>query len=162
VAAGLYRGKLLGLVALHTLILAVVDYYNLQRASGKICCNNISAFNQASRIRKQVRSGIKHSDLQRAIRTFKCKVNMALKYQLVKAHQDTIKPWSMLTLEEQLKVICNKLAKEAVLRYLSNATQEGRGVQLLPLEKVAIVVNGEKLTTVMGQEVRYALGHKEA
>jgi hypothetical protein len=127
VAAGLYCGKLLGLVALHTLILAVVDYYNLQCASGKICCDNISALNQASRIRKQVRSRIKHLDLQRAISTYKCKVNMALKYQHVKAHQDTIKPWLMLTQEEQLNVICNKLAKEAVLRYLSNATQEGRG-----------------------------------
>ncbi len=51
-AAGLYCGKLLGLVALHTLILAVVDYYNLQHASGKICCDNISTLNQASRIRK--------------------------------------------------------------------------------------------------------------
>ena len=68
----------------------------------------------------------------------------------------------MLTLEEQLNVICNKLAKAAVLRYLSDTTQEGRGIQLLPLEKVAIVVNGEKLTTDVGQEVRYALGHKKA
>jgi hypothetical protein len=42
-AAVSYQGKLLGLVALHTLILAVADYYNLQCASGKICCNNISA-----------------------------------------------------------------------------------------------------------------------
>ena len=87
---------------------------------------------------------------------------MALKYEYVIAHQDAIKPWLMLTLEEQLNVICDELAKGAVLRHLSNATQEGRGVQLLPLEKVAIVVNGEKLTTIMGQEVRYALGHKEA
>jgi hypothetical protein len=152
-AAGLYQGKLLGLVALHTLILVVADYYNLQCVSEK---NNISTLNQASRIRKRVRSEIKHSDLQRAIRTYKCKVNMALKYQHIKAHQEAIKPWSMLTLEEQLNVICDKLAKEAVLRYLSNATPEGRGVQLLPLEKVTILVNGEKLTTNVGQEVRYA------
>jgi hypothetical protein len=68
----------------------------------------------------------------------------------------------MLTLEEQLNVICDELAKEAVLRYLSDAKPEGRGVQLLPLEKVAIVVNGEKLTNNVGREVRYALGHKEA
>ncbi len=101
-------------------------------------------------------------DLQRATHTYKCKVNMTLKYQHVNAHQDALKPWTMLTLEEQLNVICKELAKGAVLRYLSNATQEGRGAQLLPLEKVAIVVNGEKLTTDVGQEVRYTLGHKEA
>ncbi len=71
-AAGPYRGKLLGLVALHTLIFMVADYYNLQCTSGKICCDNISALNQASRICKRVRNGIKHSDLQRAICTYKC------------------------------------------------------------------------------------------
>jgi hypothetical protein len=34
--------------------------------------------------------------------------------------------------------------------------------QSLPLEKVAIRINGEKITTDVGQEVRYTLGHKEA
>jgi hypothetical protein len=85
-AARSYQGKLVGLVALHTLILVVADYYNLQCASGKICCDNTFALNQASRICKRVRSGIKHLDLQRAIRKYKYKVNMALKYQHVKAH----------------------------------------------------------------------------
>ncbi len=160
--AGAYCGELLGLVALHTLILAPANYYNVQIVSGKICCDNISALNQASKTQKRVRSGIKHSDLQRAIRTYKCKVTMALKYKHVRAHQDNLKPLSMLTLVEQLNVICDELAKGAVLRYLSDITQEGRGTQLLPLEKASIVVNGEKLTTNVGQEVRYTLGHEEA
>ncbi len=75
---------------------------------------------------------------------------MALIYEHVRAHQDNLKPWSMLTLMEQLNVICDELAKGAVLRYLTDITQEGRGTQLLPLEKVAIIVNGEKLTTNVG------------
>jgi hypothetical protein len=161
-AAGAYRGELLGLAALHSLILALANYHNVQIASGKICCDNISALNQASKSRKRVRSGIKHSDLQRAIRTYKHKATMALKYEHVRAHQDDLKPWSMLTLTEQLNVICDELAKGAVLRYLSDTTQEGRRTQLLPLEKVAIVINGEKLTTDVGREVRYALGYEEA
>ncbi len=57
VVAGAYRSKLLGLVALHTLILALADYYNIQSVSGKICCDNIAALNQASKTGKQVRSG---------------------------------------------------------------------------------------------------------
>jgi hypothetical protein len=161
-AAGAYRGELLGLVSLHTLILALATFYNVQTISGRICCNNILALKQASKTRKRVRSGIKHSDLQRAIRTCKCKVTMALKYEHVRAHQDKIKPWSMLTLAEQLNVICDELAKGAVLRYLSDVTQEGRESQLLPLEKAAIVINGEKSTTNVGRDVRYALGYKEA
>jgi hypothetical protein len=42
-----------------------------------------------------------------------------VKYAHVRAHQDRIKPWSQLSLEEQLNVICNKLASSAVPRYLS-------------------------------------------
>jgi hypothetical protein len=68
----------------------------------------------------------------------------------------------MLTLEEQLNVICDELANTMVQRYLSDATPAGRGIQLLPLEKVAIVIKGEKLTTDAGQEVCYALGQEEA
>jgi hypothetical protein len=68
----------------------------------------------------------------------------------------------MLTLEEQLNVICDELANAAVQRYLSNATPAGRGIQLLPLEKVAIMIKREKQTTDAGQEVWYALGQEEA
>jgi hypothetical protein len=76
---------------------------------------------------------------------------MALTYSHVRAHQDVLKPWSMLTLEEQLNVICDELANAAVQRYLSNATPTGRGIQLLPLEMVAIMIKGEKLTADAGK-----------
>jgi hypothetical protein len=72
-------------------------------------------------------SRIKYSGLQRAICTYKCKVTMALTYSHIKAHQDALKPWSMLTLEEQLNVICDKLSNAVVQRYLSNATTSSPG-----------------------------------
>jgi hypothetical protein len=68
----------------------------------------------------------------------------------------------MLTVEEQLNVICDELANAVVQWYLSNATPMGRGIQLLPLEKVAIMIKGEKLTTDAGQEVWFTLGQEEA
>jgi hypothetical protein len=52
-----------------------------------------------------------------------------------------------------LNVICDELSNVVVQRYLSDATPAGRGIQLLPLENVAIVIKGEKLTTDAGQEV---------
>ncbi len=130
-AAGSYRRELLGLVAIHTLIHAATEYYQPEHVLGKICCNNMSALNQAGKVRKRVQSSIKHLNLQQALRTYKCKVNMALIYSHIRAHQDALKPWSMLTLEEQLNVICDKLAKAAVQRYLSDATPVGRRIQLL-------------------------------
>jgi hypothetical protein len=61
--AGSYRGELLGLVAIHMLALAVARFFHLDCMSGKICCDNIVALNQARKVRQRVRVGIKHSDL---------------------------------------------------------------------------------------------------
>jgi hypothetical protein len=46
--ASAYRGELLGLVALHTLLHRIVAYYKLCLASGKIVCNSKSALNKSS------------------------------------------------------------------------------------------------------------------
>jgi hypothetical protein len=72
--AGSYRGKLLGLVALHMLIITVAQFLELEAVTGTICCDNISALRQSSKTWKRVSMGIKHSDLHRSIRTMKCMV----------------------------------------------------------------------------------------
>jgi hypothetical protein len=69
--AGSYRGELLGLVALHTLISGIASFYKLKLPAGKICCDNLAALRQSGRCRRRVRSGIKHADLHRAIQTIK-------------------------------------------------------------------------------------------
>ncbi len=61
---GSYRGELLGLVALHTLIVAVAQFFELKVLTGKICCDNIATtLGQSGKTRKRVSTGIKHSDL---------------------------------------------------------------------------------------------------
>ena len=60
---GSYRGELLGLVALHTMIVAVAQFFELKVVTGKMCCDNISALGQSNKTRKRVSTGIKHSDL---------------------------------------------------------------------------------------------------
>ncbi len=45
-----FRGELLGLVAIHTLALAVAQFFPLDCMSGKICCGNIVALNQCSKV----------------------------------------------------------------------------------------------------------------
>jgi hypothetical protein len=70
--ASLYRGELLGLIALHTLIVAVAKHFQLATMVGKICCNNISALGQVGKAWKRVSAGMKHSDLHHAICMLKC------------------------------------------------------------------------------------------
>ena len=78
------------------------------------------------------------------------------------AHQDRIKLWRQLTLEEQINVKCDELAKSAVHRSMIGDAPEKRGDQLLLLEKVAVFVNNVKLTTDVAKEVRFCLGEVEA
>jgi hypothetical protein len=120
------------------------------------------ALNQSSKSRKQVSPGIKHSDLHRAIRTCKCTIHMMLRYKHVRPHQDRYRPWSLLTLEDQLNVICDELANGAVSQYLQSGFPQILAPQLLPLEKVAIILDGTKQTTDVGAEVCYCLTKEEA
>jgi hypothetical protein len=137
----------MGLVVIHTLALAVAHFFHLDCMSGQICCNNIAALNQSSKVRQRVRIGIKHSDLDRTIRNLKCSTKMSFKYWHVKAYQDRIKAWTQLSLKEQLNVICDELANSAVARYLSGHTKPSRQEQFLPLKTAAIVLDSVKLTT---------------
>jgi hypothetical protein len=159
--AGSYRGELLGLVALHTLIVAVAKHFQLTTAVWKICCDNISALGQAGKAQKRVSAGMIHSDLHQVIQTLKCSFQMDMKYSHVRAHQDRILPWSMLTLEQQLNVICDSLADKAVAQYLAQGAARDNGPQLLPLKKAAVVLEGVKLTTDIGPEAQLQLGMEE-
>ncbi len=67
----------------------------------------------------------------------------------------------MLTLEQQLNVLCDELANGAVARYLSGGVHH-LGQKFLPFEKAAVVLDGVKLTTDVGAEVRYRLGKEDA
>ena len=87
--------------------------------------------------------------------------SLQLKYEHVDSHQDKKRFWWQLSLEEQLNCVCDGLAKAAVYRSMAGRAAR-KGVQLLPREKAAIVVNGTKLTTDSGEEVRYCLGEREA
>jgi hypothetical protein len=112
--AGSYQGKLLGPVALHTFVTTVAQFFSLDQVTGWIYCNNIAALNQSSKNRKRVSTGVKHSDLHRAIRMLKCSLTMSFQYRHVQAHQNRLMPWSRLSLEEQLNVICDEWANGAV------------------------------------------------
>jgi hypothetical protein len=87
---------------------------------------------------------------------------MDMKYNHVRVHQDRILPWSMLTLEQQLNLICDSLANNAVAQYLAQGAARNDGPQLLPLKKAAVVLEGVKLMTDIGPEAQPQLGMEEA
>ena len=137
-SASTYRGKLLGLVVIHTLALAVIQFYKLDEALSKICCDNIAALNQSSWRRKRIKTGQKQANLLRCLCTIKTNQCMKFKYKHVDTHQNRIKLWHQLMLEEQINIKCDELAKSTAHRSIIGATSADRGHQLLPLEKAAV------------------------
>jgi hypothetical protein len=160
-SASSYRGELLGLTALHTLLLALKRYFRIDLKQSKICCDNISALRRSEQRRRRVKTGAAQADLLRVLRTLTYCNELQLRYEHVDAHQDRKKLWWQLTLEEQLNCVCDDLAKKAVRR--SFATPLPReGPYILPMEKAAVIINGEKLTSDVSKEVRYVLGKADA
>ena len=104
-----------------------------------------------------MRTGAAQADLLRSLRTLKCHQLLHFSYEHVRAHQDRYKLWHQLSLEAQLNVDCDHLAKGAVHRCLAatiSVSKSRRNKQLLPLEKAAVFANGgEKLTSDVGEEV---------
>ena len=160
--ASSYRGELLGLVALHTLVHGLMVHHGVDRARGKMCCDSDSALDQAATRRRRVRAGAKQGDLLRALCTLTKLSDMSLLYEQIRGHQDRTIPWKFLLLEAQLNVRCDEQAKGAVHRSMGGRAPEPRGAQLLPLEKAAVLVDGYKLTSDAAGEVRFCLGEQEA
>jgi hypothetical protein len=68
----------------------------------------------------------------------------------------------MLTLEQQLNIICDGLANNTIARYLACGRVRDNGPHFLPFEKAAVVLDGIKLTKDVGPEVCIQLGKEEA
>jgi hypothetical protein len=71
-------------------------------------------------------------------------------------------PWARMTLAQQLNTMCNKIANCAVIRACSNEGDEKECSWLLPMEGVAIIIGGAKMTSKVATSTRFCLGREEA
>jgi hypothetical protein len=84
-----------------------------------------------------------------------------LKYEWVKSHQDSLKPWWCLTLEEQINTKCNMLANGTITQALTLNPRHTRPM-LLPFEQIAVVVDGIKITSQVAPAIQFSLGKVDA
>jgi hypothetical protein len=160
--ASSYRGELLGLTAIHHLVAYALEFYDHSTASGTMHCDNKGALHQASLKRCRVRNNSKHADLLRNLRYIKGKFKFDVTYHYVKAHQDDVHAFEDLPLIQQLNVMCDLLAKQAVQASVEQTTPRIPHLQLLPGEQAALVVDGRKQTTDTSTDLRFFLGKIEA
>ena len=117
-SADSYRGEMLGMLAIRLFLLAVEEYYGVITVDNKICCDNKGALFTFEKKSKRVPSGKANTDILRVLRTINSRTKSNFVQRHVKAHQDEVKKWRMLTFEEKLNFNCDKLAKEAISNHL--------------------------------------------
>jgi hypothetical protein len=115
--AGSYRGELVGLLAVHMLIMAVEEFYDLAEGPrGLVACDNLGGLNKSKERRRKIPSAAKHADVLRVLRRVHARLRGNLEYKHVYGHQDRKKTWRQMSLLEKLNKRCDSLAKEAVHR----------------------------------------------
>jgi hypothetical protein len=161
--ASSYRGELLGLVAIHTLVLHACQFYQPTTVTGKIICNSKSTqYKSSKKGHRRIRPGVAQADLFQALRSIHQEILGAnLHYEWVKGHQDSNFPWHLLTFKEQINTMCNTLANKAVGRALGEPTFP-MGPSLLPFEHSAVLINNIKITSNIAPQIRFLLGRVDA
>ena len=160
-AAGSYRGELLGLLAIHVLAAAFESFYDIHIGKVKICCDNKGALYKSAEQRRRIPTGASQADIKRVLRNVKGVLRGTLQYEWVPSHQDRYKLWNQLPIEQQLNCMCDTLAKKAVADSLFQPPREAK-TQLLPKEKVAVIIDGVKQTSDVARAARFHLGRNEA
>ena len=152
-AANAYRGELLGLMAIH-LILVSVNWVH------KSLCGNVQLVSDCLGALQWVTylppyrtpSRCKHSDILKNILVNCRDLTFSVHYSHIKAHQDDTTAFDKLSRKLQLNCICNHLAKQC----LSDGVIEPKGgSQLFPLEPIGIFMGAEKLLSETGPLLQF-------
>lgn len=138
-----------------------MEFYNVNQAGGSIHCDNKGALYQASVYRRRVKTNTHHADLLRNLRSIKLSNLLQFQYVHVKAHQDRHRSWEQLSFIQQLNVHCDDLAGQAVQASFGSPPRNGLN-QLIPRERAAVIIDGEKQTSDVAKSMRFALGRTSA
>ncbi len=94
----------------------------------------------------------KHSNILKNILVNCRGLSFTTYYSHVKGHQDNLVSFANLSQKAQLNCICDHTAKQQIALNGSDSPVPGR---MFPLETIGIFVNGEKMTSDIGGQIRF-------
>ena len=146
--ANAYRGELLGLMAIHLILLSVNQLGGDIHGSVVIVSDCLGALRRVVELPPyRIPSRCKHSDILKNILVNCRSLSFTTHYRHVRAHQDDTKAFKDLGRLAQLNCICDHTAKQRIAADGSGHRQPG---SLFPLEPIGMFVQGEKLTSDTG------------
>jgi len=104
--------------------------------------------------RRRIRPSERCADVRRSFRSTKQGLTGKLMYEHVYGHMNDFLLWHQLSTTQQINCVCDTLAKRAVKIALREGWQD-RGIQLLPREDIALIIEGEKVTNDISHPLRF-------
>eukprot|EP00956_Cyclotella_meneghiniana_P029291 scaffold70426_cov59-Cyclotella_meneghiniana.AAC.2 len=158
--ANAYRGELIGLMAIHLLLLSFNRVRPDLTGSVHIYSDCLGALHKVEHLPpRRIPSRCRHSDVLKTIMLNCSDLTFKRLFSHVKAHQEDSEEWSKLERESQLNCGCDLAAKDQLLGIdLSDIPRQKQ----FPLEAAALFVGGHKVTTDSGPVIRYEAQMKEA
>ena len=148
-----YRGELLGLMAIHLILVAINEVNPGLDGSVHIYSDCLGALDKVKNLPpSRIPSGLAHSDVLKNILVNCSNLSFDRYYSHVKAHQDDKVAYQDLTRPAQLNVSMDSYAKQALwdLQATRPPTQ-----QAFPLEPVCVFAGTTKITADAGQAPRF-------
>jgi hypothetical protein len=148
-----YRGELLGLMAIHLILLSKNKLHSNLSGSVDIVSDCLGALKCVTYLPPyRILSRCCHSDILKTILVHCQNLSFTTYYSHIKAHQDDNKSFAQLSRKAQLSCICNYAAKQ---RITINGAERPALSRMFPLESIGLFVNREKMTSDTGSHIRF-------
>ena len=149
-----YRGELLGLMAVHLILLSADRIHGSLAGSVEVVSDCLGALQRITDLPAyQIPTHCKHSDILKNILVNCHTLSFTIHNMHVQAHQDDSTSFTDLSRQAQLNCICNHTAKQ---RIAIDGPGNGTSRRMFPLEPIRMFIQkGEKLTTDTGKLLRF-------
>ena len=152
-AASAYRGELLGLLAIHLILLASNTVQPDLCGSVKIYSDCLGALTKVATLpENRIPTRCRHSDILKNIMVHCRKLSFNCSYLHVRAHQDDHAAYNTLCRPAQLNCLCDGDAKEVIWGLEGD---ELPPQEIFPLEPIAVFIGTEKMTFDTGETLRF-------
>jgi hypothetical protein len=148
IVANAYRGDLLGLMAIHLILLSINKIHRNLAGSVEIESDCLGALNSVTHLPPyRIPSHCCHSDILKNILIHCSDLSFTTYCSHIKAYQDDSKSFDKLSQKAQLNCTCNHAAKQ---RIAVDGTEGATPGRMFPLEPISVFVKGEKMTSETG------------
>ena len=131
-----YRGELMGLMAIHLILLAANKVWLSLRGRAVIYSDCLGALGRVSNLPPHlIPTKFRHSDILKNILVNCTSLSFTLAYSHVKAHQDDHEEFSNLPRPAQLNVYCDGMAKNIIWGF---SGEQFPKQNCFPLERISV------------------------